>query len=94
MVSKLGNSRINACHHHEDNHDKTNCRSAYLIKRADGRNKDDRIGIFEIWYPSMPLSASAANIVEMPSDQLPMDVHVENMLRNAHCLDSGMQYVI
>ena len=62
----------------------------YLVKGTNGSNKNDCIGIIEIWYPGMPLPTSAPNIVEMPGDHLSVDIYVENVLRDTHGLDSGM----
>ena len=38
----------------------------------------------------MALSSGATHVKEMPRYTLPVDVHVEDMFGDAHCLDASM----
>ena len=63
---------------------------SYLIKCANRGDKNDCVGIIEIRHPRVSLATSTTHVEEMPSNGLAMDIHVEYMLRDTHCLDSSV----
>ena len=66
----------------------------YLIERADGRNKDDGIGIVKIRNPGMTLSTSTTDVKQMPRHCFPVNIEVKHMLRYSHGLNASMENVV
>jgi hypothetical protein len=42
----------------------------------------------------MSLSSGAAHVIEMPGYRLSVDIHIEDVLRNAHSLNTGVKDVV
>ena len=68
--------------------------AACLIKRANGCDEYDGVGIIKVRDPRVPLSTSTSDVVEMPRNGFPMNCHVKNVLCYTHSLYSSVEDVI
>lgn len=69
-------------------------KGTYLIKGANGGNKDDGVRIIKIRYPRVALASCPANIKQVPGNDLSVDSHVKYMLCDPHGLYACVKYVI
>lgn len=67
---------------------------SHLVKCTNWSNEDDGIRIIKVGHPRVALSSSSANVKKVPCHHFAMDVYVECVLRNSHCLNTGMKDII
>lgn len=67
---------------------------SYLIEGAHWSNENDSICVIKVRNPGVPLTTSAANVIQMPCDGFSMNCYVKDVFRNSHRLNPSMENIV
>jgi hypothetical protein len=66
----------------------------HLIESANRSYENDRVCVIEVWDPCVPLATSTADVEKVPGDRFAVHGDIEDMFRDSHGLDAGVEDVV